>query len=246
MTADPYLEEAPVTAIHTLLARALHTSRRPPIGLPHRAYRPRPLTCVAELYQDWYVTDRRHGRHDPSLTDYRSIVDGLNSGTLNGVDTFLKSTAGQTVRDPFDYDIPSDACDDAFAPDRFYYGFSRQRGPNNGDTYCSWCVLNYFDRKLESWEEGKVFDSFNGTEISLPAYLRTIRHAGRRCQDSDWNRIFRKNVDMYQEKGWLSEDWDDDNPAASSVEAGHAHNDSHSDGQFKPTTNDANTLVQQV
>lgn len=33
-----------------------------------------------------------------------------------------------------------------------------------------------------------------------------IQLAGRRCQAHDLSRIFRKNVWMYQEKGWLSED----------------------------------------
>ena len=70
--------------------------------------------------------------------------------------------------------------------------------------------MNWLDRKLQSWEEGRVVDPVNGTVVSLPTYLRTIEHAGRRCQVHDWERIYRKNIWMYQEKGLLPDDWESD------------------------------------
>lgn len=51
MIADPHLESGPVAAVKTLLDRARHSRRTPPLDTMER-YRPH-RTCAAELYQDW-------------------------------------------------------------------------------------------------------------------------------------------------------------------------------------------------
>lgn len=141
----------------------------------------------------------------------------MNSGNLHGLDVFLKATATRTNNeDDGDYyyspSPPADPCDGIYAAPYTSGGYDNPRvpkkGPNDGDTTCSWCVMNYFDRKLESWEDGKVVSPVNGTEVGLEEYLRAIEHAGRRCQASDWARIWRKNVEMYKERGLLPGDWE--------------------------------------
>ena len=155
----------------------------------------------------------------------RFIVDGINSGNLNGLDVFLRGTDERT--DPESPRLawrgfPGDRCDDVYVPQRYHGADWPKRGPNDGDTQCSWCTINWFDRKLGSWEEGKVRDPVNGTVVTLPTYLRTIENAGRRCQTSDWERIFRKNVWKYQELGWFPDDWEGDRGGSRSGPAGHS------------------------
>lgn len=144
----------------------------------------------------------------------------MNSGNLHGLDVFLKATATRntnTNEDPDDYywhsyQVPADQCDGIYAAPYTSRGYDNpdfpKKGPNDGDTRCSWCVMNWFDRKLQSWEEGRVIDPVNGTHVGLQEYLRAIEHAGRRCQPSDWGRIWRKNVEMYKERGLLPGDWE--------------------------------------
>ena len=135
----------------------------------------------------------------------------MNSGNLEGLAAFEKGTALK-VEDEYRYRGSSydDTCDDVYAYSYRYISDPANKGPDPGDTTCSWCLLNWFDRKLQSWKEGEVFDPVNGTLVSLPDYLTRIRHAGQRCQTEDWQRIYRKNIWAYKEKGLLPEDWSDE------------------------------------
>lgn len=135
----------------------------------------------------------------------------MNGGNLHGLDVFLKGTNERSEPDEIYWEthgLPNDRCDMAYAPRPYHLERGTKKGPNDGDTECSWCLINWFDRKLASWQEGKVLDPNNGTIVGLQTYLRTIENAGRRCQSHDWDRIFRKNIWEYQNRDELPDDFE--------------------------------------
>jgi len=189
-SADPGLEAGPVDAIATIERRVQHTCRLSPI---RDRWQYAEYYCPAELYKQWF------------------IIDGMNSGNLEGLDLFEAATRiSRTEPMHYDWEHKSDECDGA------YGGYNSQRieerrfGPGVNETTCSWCTIDWFDRKLQSWTESKVVDPKNGTVISLPNYLRRISHAGRRCGADDWNRIYGKAIRKYKDEGLLPPDWEDD------------------------------------
>lgn len=180
-------------AVETLLRRVQHTCRAS-LSQTHPYSYYRPSICVAELYRDWF------------------IVDGMNQGNLEGLENFEKVTQDTVEAPSWRADERQFAVDQGDGVYPNYQGYRDRdikRGPKPGDTTCSWCIVNWFDRKLESWKEGEVLDPINGTVVSLPQYLTRIKEAGQRCQTEDWNRIYHKNIWAYKEKGWLPEDWKD-------------------------------------
>ncbi|OCL03696.1 hypothetical protein AOQ84DRAFT_140905 [Glonium stellatum] len=187
-TADPGLEDGPIGVIETLKRRIEHTCRVSPagngFGMGHN--------CPAELYKDWF------------------IIDGMNSGNLEGLDIFEAATrTSKTVPGHYSYQGKSDQCDNAW--DVIGNGFvqTRRFGPGEDETTCSWCLVDWFDRKLQSWAKGKVVDPRNGSEVELPDYLHRIKHAGRRCGTEEWNRIYGKAILKYKSEGLLPPDWED-------------------------------------
>jgi len=188
-SADPGLEDGPVSTIATLERRLQHTCRQSPIG---NRWHYSGKYCPAELYKSWFIND------------------GMNSGNLEGLDLFEATTRISRIEPTHWYlQSKTDECDDAYG----VYGSmrieERRFGPGENETTCSWCTIDWFDRKLQSWAEGKVFDPKNGTEVGLPDYLRRISHAGRRCGADDWNRIYGKAIRRYKNEGLLPPDWED-------------------------------------
>ena len=205
-SADPGLEDGPVSAIATLERRLQHTCRQSPISNRWGEY------CPGELYKSWFIND------------------GMNSGNLEGLDLFEAATRiSRTEPMRWSWQGKSDECDNAH---EVVYGSrwieERRFGPGENETTCSWCTIDWFDRKLQSWAEGKVLDPMNGTEVGLPDYLRRISHAGRRCGADDWNRIYGKAIRRYKSEGLLPSDWQDD---------GHNGDETEKPCGEKPETN---------
>ena len=70
-SADPGLEDGPVSAIATLERRLQHTCRKSPI---RNRWQYSAEYCPAELYESWFIND------------------GMNSGNLEGLDLFEAAT----------------------------------------------------------------------------------------------------------------------------------------------------------
>jgi len=183
-TADSGLEDGPIGVITTIERRLQHTCRQSPLAWYSMEY------CFASMYQDWFV------------------VDGMNAGNLEGLDLIETATRVSRTQPPQYYRSDSDTCDDTWTP---YTGRQQARrfGPGVNETSCGWCTIDWFDRKLQSWEDGKVLDPKNGTAVTLPDYLHRVRHVGQRCEANDWNRIYGKAIRKYKNDGLLSPDWKD-------------------------------------
>jgi hypothetical protein len=215
-SADPELESGPIDIITTIDRRLQHTCR----VNPTEYY---PDHCVNHLYKDWFV------------------VDGMNAGNLEGLDLIESATrVSKTERRKYNsrrnyQDLNCDNNWQSYTP---WDGRPERRfGPGTNETSCGWCTLDWFDRKLQSWEEGKVLDPKNGTAVALPEYLQRIRHVGHRCEANDWNRIYGKAIRKYKDDGRLPADWKDDgsNTKPCMTKAGMATDPTLQAKPLKPT-----------
>lgn len=184
-SADPELEDGPMGVITTIAKRVTHMCREEPTRRYNRPY------CAASMWEDWV------------------IVDGMNSGNLEGLDTFEASTRTvRTERAQYKSHSMYDSCDDV----NYYQGRyveERRFGPHVNSTTCSWCTMNWYERKLLSWKKDEVRDPKNGKMVELPDYLKRIRHAGERCDTDAWNRVWTRALRKYKESGDLPDDWED-------------------------------------
>ena len=188
-SADPGLEDGPVAVMEKILGRVEHLCRRSPVVTDYGQY------CAVDMYKRWFVND------------------GMEVGNLNGLDDFEAMTS-QRREEPFLITVGRDECD-TVRPNSWYFwhGSSRREwrrlGPGVNETSCSWCTMDWFERKLKSWEEGKVFERDDGKALTLPEYLRTIERAGKRCDADAWDRVWARALKKYEEEGKLPKDWDE-------------------------------------
>lgn len=211
-TADPELEFGPIAALETIIRRVQHTCRLAPQSLyGHESAwlwndlnrRPRYgqyKYCTAQIYEDWF------------------IIDGMNSDNLEGLETFDLLTSKSriiTKREAMSPGWRGDlGCDDGrlSQSSAFYYS-ERKFGPSPNETYCGSCLMDWFERKMFSWNKG-VRDPFTGKSVSLPKYIRKISAMGQRCETTEWNSIYRQALDHYRLLGLLpSEIIDDSYPS---------------------------------
>lgn len=80
-----------------------------------------------------------------------------------------------------------------------------QNSTTIGPTKCSWCTINWFKEKLESWKPGSA--ARNGSSLSLPAYIRTWETAGRRCAGERFDDAYNGVIKSYVGRGLLTKDW---------------------------------------
>lgn len=187
MTADSELEDGPVAVITTIAKRLAHTCRKEPLN-----YWSKPYYCTTVMWEDWL------------------IVDGMNTGNLEGLDAFKAHTrTTRFERAKYDHRYIHDKCDDA----SYYYSRSysnRRYGPDINSTTCGWCTMNWFERKLLGWKDGEVRDPKSGEVVGLKEYLRKIRDVGQRCDADAWNRIWGRTLKKYREEGDLPDGLEND------------------------------------
>lgn len=152
----------------------------------------------------WIVLD--HATAD--LT--RLIVDGMNAGNLRGLDAFEARTA--TPRVDYSYRMyqgVQDSCDDITSVPYRYpaYAGGRRFGPTPNSTTCGRCTLDWFGRKLLSFEKNAISDPKTGKVVNLKEYLLRIKQAGERCDGAAWDRSWSRALRKYKASGDLPADW---------------------------------------
>jgi hypothetical protein len=189
-SADPELEDSPVGVMDTIAKRIAHTCRQSPVNRDRWNYWQRAPLCSSLMWEDWF------------------IVDGMNAGNLEGLDVFEART--RTAKpDPVRY-RPSyeNTCDGISLTYGQRYQASRNLGPSVNSTSCSWCTINWFERKLLSWKKDEVYDRKTEKYVSLPDYLKRIREAGQRCDADAWDRTWARAIRQYKLSGELPDNWE--------------------------------------
>lgn len=184
---DPELEDGPVGVITTLDKRLTHTCRQDPT---QPGYNWRVPKCAQVMWDDW------------------AIVDGMNAGNLEGIDSFLKRTS--TYSETRSRYIPYNSDDDCDSVRNYNYGRyseSRVLGPAVNSTTCGWCTMDWFQRKLLSWKKNEVRDPKTGDLVSVTDYLTRIKTAGQRCEADAWDRAWNRALRKYKAAGDLDDDW---------------------------------------
>ncbi|KAF2194049.1 hypothetical protein K469DRAFT_689112 [Zopfia rhizophila CBS 207.26] len=190
-SADAGLEDGPVAVITTIANRLTHTCRQEPTG--QRSYYDMPPYCAAVMWEDWF------------------IVDGMNAGNLEGLETFEARThTTRTQRGTYMSSRSQNDCDNVSNYYRGRWVSSKRFGPDVNSTSCGWCTMNWFERKLLSWKKKEIVDPKTGKHVSLPDYLRRIKHAGQRCDADAWDRVWGRAIRKYKSSGELPDDWEDD------------------------------------
>ncbi|KAF2502496.1 hypothetical protein BU16DRAFT_521213, partial [Lophium mytilinum] len=182
-----FLEAGPVEAIELLRRRNTHTCRQSKIGDSEYENG----SCMIELNERFF------------------ILDGINFGSLEGIDQFLKKTE-RPMREAGGWKSGSrgSGTDGGWTKKYRFKAPARTYGPGVGSTSCGWCMLSWFENHLNGWEEGSVISPDSGLPVSLPEYVRRIKDAGQRCEATEWNRIYDQAIKNYQDKKLMTEDWE--------------------------------------
>lgn len=141
-------------------------------------------TCAAEMWRDW------------------GIVDGTNTAHLRGVDQFLEQTSvkktisGKTHTEEIWEWSPSSETGTSIVTTP-----NRKVGPGAGETYCSQCVLDWFERKMNSFDFGLIQDPESGKVLGLSEFREKMSSAVSRC--SNGNGVLRR----FDEKWERIEEW---------------------------------------
>ncbi|KAF2472575.1 uncharacterized protein BDR25DRAFT_302703 [Lindgomyces ingoldianus] len=200
-SADPGLEDGPVEVISTIARRLSHTCRQEPSRQQYY-YGSAPY-CTSVMWEDWF------------------IVDGMNAGNLEGLDTFEARThTSRTSSGTYRYYNTQDTCDDLLTYYSGRYVNARRFGPFVNSTSCDWCTMNWFERKLLSWEKDAVTDPKTGKNVNLSDYLHQIKHVGERCDADAWERVWGRALQKYKQSGDLPEDWEDDKQSGDGEKGG--------------------------
>jgi hypothetical protein len=181
MLADPGLESGPLAVIETIAARVTHTCREEPsTEWRHRYYRNSLSYCVAVMWEDWF------------------IVDGMNAGNLEGLAAFDRRTSKRhTEFGRYRSHMVTDSCDAADSYSSRYVS-TQTFGPGDNETTCGFCALNWLERKVLAWEEGKIKDPETGEAVGLKEYLKRVRKMGRRCESDGWERVWNRALKKYK------------------------------------------------
>ncbi|KAF2009371.1 hypothetical protein BU24DRAFT_428279 [Aaosphaeria arxii CBS 175.79] len=184
--ADPGLEAGPLSVVSTIAKRVSHTCRidPDPQETPRYYWTP-PGYCSAILWEDW------------------QIVDGMNAGNLEGLSSFDRLTERSRIehRQRREHLVQNDECDNINYSNARMVG-QRSFGPSKNETTCGWCVMNWFERKLSAWEEGKIVDPETGKIVGLKEYLQRIKKMGERCDTEAWEKTWNRATRKYKgEKG---------------------------------------------
>ncbi|KAF2817417.1 uncharacterized protein BDZ99DRAFT_457153 [Mytilinidion resinicola] len=180
-----FLEAGPVEAVGVLLHRNTHTCRNSEVGDSEYG------SCMIELNERFY------------------ILDGINFGSLEGIDAFLRKTKRPSrERGGWKSGTIGSSTDGGWKKTYRFKAPERTYGPGIGSTSCGWCMLSWFENHLNGWDDGSVISPDSGLPVSLPEYIRRIKEAGQRCKATEWNRIYGQAIKNYQDKNLLSEDWE--------------------------------------
>ncbi|KAF1960715.1 hypothetical protein CC80DRAFT_488988 [Byssothecium circinans] len=152
--------------------------------------------CAAEMWMTW------------------GIVDGKNTANLNGLDHFVEQTSEKkiikgglrrgTVRvggKKRDYSLMIG---------------SRNVGPGVGETDCSYCTLNWLERKMKSFEHGAILDPKSGEIVGFSEFHDKMHSAVKRCGyegGEALGRVYKK----WEQFGW----WCDGKPCQSDEVISH-------------------------
>lgn len=178
---DAELEDGPVAVVRTLAQRLAHTCRPAPHDARGR-YSWQTSYCVTVLWEDF------------------GILDGMNAGNLEGLDTFMRKTSVSKI-EPAQYrseHLVHDTCDEVSSYDPRWVP-QRRLGPGKGESDCGLCVLNWLERKALSWDEN-LRDPVTGKHIALKEYLDKVKSAGQRCESDEWEKVWDRVQKKYKEK----------------------------------------------
>ncbi|KAH6874398.1 hypothetical protein B0T10DRAFT_498861 [Thelonectria olida] len=182
MFSPAWLESGPAAAVEVLVRRTEHLCRSSPVDDSDYEY------CHIDMLE-------RFG-----------VMDGVNPN-LWAINTFMRDTdkngferggrkRGSRETGTYRY--------------RYNYKVRDQKlGPGAGETSCSWCTFDFFNRTLNSWTQGAHLSPESNQPVSLPEFLRRVRRAGRRCAPTaKWDEMYNAAVARYISTGVLPADWE--------------------------------------
>ncbi|KAK9415856.1 hypothetical protein SUNI508_09985 [Seiridium unicorne] len=178
-----WLESGPKEALQVLLRRNEHTCR-PSRGSGYDY-------CLTEMTERW------------------GIMDGLNAATLNGLDMFLGDTnKRRTEQGRLKSFTRGDGRDGGWKGKFSIQVPTLRYGPRPGETDCGSCTLQWLEKMVNGWEEGKVISPDTDIPITLPEHLRRVKKAGERCETEEWTRIYLTAITRYQKRGLIPVHWE--------------------------------------
>ncbi|KAF1965167.1 hypothetical protein BU23DRAFT_604387 [Bimuria novae-zelandiae CBS 107.79] len=204
------IEESPVHVAKNLLERYERFCHRP----TKRSDRSEWGTCAADLWMEW------------------GIVDGKKEAHMNGMDQFLKQTSVRKTT-PAARRTVSYWKSPGVNATRTVKVRSREFGPGVAETDCSRCTLEWFERKMRSFEFGQMLDPATGKPLGLTEFREKLQSAIRRCRVT--NGALPRVDAKWTELGW----WCDgkpcnvDKPYFSPVTLAVLHGWSQEEKQFR-------------
>ncbi|KAK6066334.1 hypothetical protein SCUP234_12114 [Seiridium cupressi] len=178
-----WLESGPKEALRVLLRRKNHACG-PSRGSGYDY-------CLTEMTERW------------------AIMDGLNAATLNGLDMFLGDTnKRRTEQGRLKSFTRGDGRDGGWKGKFSIQVPTLRYGPGLGETGCGSCTLQWLEKMVNGWEEGKVISPDTDRPITLPEHLRRVKKAGERCETEEWTRIYLTATTRYQKRGLIPVHWD--------------------------------------
>lgn len=151
-------EEGPYDVSKNLLARYGRLCSGP----PKRYIGQQPPSCAEYMWMTW------------------GIVDGMNEGNLNGLDTFLEQTSIRKTIPAFKQTVVKLM---RSGENRTFTRSvkSRDVGPGRRETDCTDCERDWFLRKMLSFRYGGILEPGTRTPMKLADFADKMKNASQRC-----------------------------------------------------------------